>query len=489
MGPKTSRARQLNQCRESKFTIYPPGSPTHATINAKRFVFSTLINGASYTTISDIFLWNDILIPSSATFYRIQPKIIAIIEQMAEESCRAHRIRMSENSVINMDGSWGHRRNSSQCILEFIDNRTKKIVDFSICMKNNHKMEGDYIGSSNGMEVECLKKLINNWKDDPNVVAYTHDNDGKTRALLREAGWNILEYLDTNHSLKSFPKKVKQFNKNHGNVLNGLQDKLACYIKYLAYLDISIDEKEKKWLNSANHYFGDHSNCDKHGPTREWGGKSREGAYDLLKEFLYKTIKSLRKSSTYVSTQLNESYHALKAKYSSKDICWIDSWVGRACAAILQWNEPNTWKFELYKRLNLPPLSYQSKAQLMRRHIGSAKKSICRSTKEYQLREAKRRREKKNQMASQTKGKDLYKSKADKKIRKKDNDGKIWKTSFIIQIEGFDRKDFIDGVYIGVEIIPPYLPDIEDFFFDEDEDIEFGPTRKCRKYDCLYFDY
>lgn len=49
-------------------------------------------------------------------------------------------------------------------------------------------MEGGYIGSSNGMDVECGKKLIPNWKDDPNIVAYTHDNDGNTHTLIPETG-------------------------------------------------------------------------------------------------------------------------------------------------------------------------------------------------------------------------------------------------------------------------------------------------------------
>lgn len=65
----------------------------------------------------------------------------------------------------------------------------------------------------------------------------------------------------------------------------------------------------------------------------------------------------LEKCSGLISTQLNESFHDLKAKFTDKDPMWIDSWPGRVCAAVLQFNQPNIWKLELYQRLKLPPLA------------------------------------------------------------------------------------------------------------------------------------
>lgn len=100
---------------------------------------------------------------------------------MARESCANYRSLMIPGSTTTMDGFWGHRRNSNQCVLDFIDSTQKKIVDFDFSMKSIHKLKGDYDGSSNGMEIDCLQKMIPRWKEDTTVIAFSHDNDGKTR--------------------------------------------------------------------------------------------------------------------------------------------------------------------------------------------------------------------------------------------------------------------------------------------------------------------
>ena len=67
---------------------------------------------------------------------------------------------MEDNSAISMDGSWGHRRNATQCVVEWIDSRSKKIIDFECSERKNHRFAGDFVGSAQAMEVACNKKLI-----------------------------------------------------------------------------------------------------------------------------------------------------------------------------------------------------------------------------------------------------------------------------------------------------------------------------------------
>lgn len=200
MGPKTAHLCQLESARSPiKLT-----EPSHVIDNSMPFVFSVLEEGTNYELVSRVFLWNDIKIPRRSSFYRAQRIIAPTIIEMANESCLKYKKLMTPESIITMDGSWGHRRNSLQCILESIDSRQQKIVDFAITEKDNHILKGDFVGSSNSMEIGCLKKLIARWKNDPNVISYTHNNDRKAMVFLESSEWVITEILDTNHTIKSF---------------------------------------------------------------------------------------------------------------------------------------------------------------------------------------------------------------------------------------------------------------------------------------------
>lgn len=485
MAPKSARNKQLAIARMAKNNI---NNSKEATINATRFVFSLLVNGSSYQSASETFLWNDIKVPSRATFYRIQPRVNAIITQMARESCQKYRDAMLPGSIIEMDGSWGHRRNSLQCILEFIDSRSKKIVDFEVTLKKNHSIEGDYAGSSNGMEIECLRKLIPRWIDDPNVSFFTHDNDSKTRSLLIEQGWSIQEIIDTNHSMKNFPGKIETFDRKNGGILSGLHQRLAKFLRYIIYLDIPLEEKEAMWLNCANHYAGDHSNCQEHGDSYDWPGKYINGGKEALLNFLKKTIKIIRKCNGLASTQLNESYHALKAKYANKDFCWIDSWVPRACAAILQFNEPNDWKFELYNRLELAPLSAECQTSLENRFIQAKIKSLFRRTPEYQIKEARRRQENKIEIAKNTTGIDLYKFKSQRKESKISNvDNLEHDVDFEIHLPSFDR-DALETMELSFDEEDfAFIPNIEDFYFESDDEDHFIERKSEHRFEKILF--
>lgn len=101
----------------------------------------------------------------------------------------------------------------------------KKIVDFEFCLKLNHDQEGDYVGSSNRMEIKCLNRMLIRWKMDTKVINYFQDNDGKTRSAIEDADWNIKEIIDLNHTLKVFSQKFTSFNIKNSNILYGLHDR------------------------------------------------------------------------------------------------------------------------------------------------------------------------------------------------------------------------------------------------------------------------
>lgn len=180
--------------------------------DCQKICFSILVQGDSYNNVYEIFLWSDISVPSESTFYRVQKEILDIITDMARESCAKYRSLMTPGSTITMDGSWVHRRNSNQCVIDFIDSTQKKIVDFDFSMMSLHKLKGDYDGSSNSMEIDCLQKMIPRWKEDTRVIALSHDNDGKTRVCMDEMRWSIKEMIDLSHSMKNCGPKISKFN-------------------------------------------------------------------------------------------------------------------------------------------------------------------------------------------------------------------------------------------------------------------------------------
>lgn len=55
-----------------------------------------------------------------------------------------------------------------------------------------------------------------------------------------------------------------------------------------------------------------------------------------------------------------ESLYGMKAHLADKSLCWKSIWAARICCEILSVNEYK-WEFDLYNRLELPPLSLNQK--------------------------------------------------------------------------------------------------------------------------------
>ena len=383
--------RQLAHLEKARALAHPT-KVTHT--DPKRFVFSVLVEGLNFASVQRCLLWNNIQPPTVHIFYNVQHEILPILLEMAHQSCLVWREAMKPGTIISLDGSWSHRRNAKRCLVDFVDASSKKVVDFEIVVKKSGRIEGDYDGPSNGMEREALTRMIPRWKHDTRVAGYCHDNDGKTRRTIREAGWQVEEYLDRNHIMHSFDKKYNDFKKK--KLLWGLKEHLRHWMLRLICEDITIEKKKFYWeVVTVEHFTGFHDHCPPHGPVTIWKYSLEPQHLDALREFLQQTSHYLDRCGRLVTTQMNESLHAIKAHYANKLFCWGGSWTARTCVAILQVNEPATWKLGLYERLGLPPLDPSVKAQLESTFLSAELDNEMRRRPDFRRRENARRKQRK----------------------------------------------------------------------------------------------
>jgi hypothetical protein len=138
-----------------------------------------IVNGAEFSQIEVVFLWNNILRPTKATFYNAQKELAGSIRAQCETDCARRREAMNPGSIIAFDGSWSHRHQAKECIVVIVDCMTEKIVDYQIIRKTKLGRPGNYAGSSSGMEIGVLRRLIARWKGNPKVLGHVHDCDLK----------------------------------------------------------------------------------------------------------------------------------------------------------------------------------------------------------------------------------------------------------------------------------------------------------------------
>lgn len=169
-------------------------SPPKSLIDVIQFAFPVIITGSTFSEAESLFLWNNIIPPSESTFYRVQKKITEAIVEMAKESCLKWKLSLRRNTCISFDGSWSHRRNALYCLEDFIDVKRNKVIDFEVVSKKCGGY-GDFIGPSNAMEGEGLRKMIPRWINNKNISLYVHDKDAKTAKIIRDSRLNIIEFI------------------------------------------------------------------------------------------------------------------------------------------------------------------------------------------------------------------------------------------------------------------------------------------------------
>lgn len=375
------------------------------------FVFSVVATGLSYARVSLAFLLCSIVVPSQSLFYKLQRKLLPIFENQANESMKKCRDMMKPNTTITVDGAWDHKRNGNYCTVFFIDSQQDKIIHSELVSKRRARVNGNYTGSSNGMESAGVERGIKFLKSNGVVASsYCHDKDNKTRKLFSDNWPELQELLDKNHTKKAI---VRRFTKhNEKQCLHGLKERVVAFFYYLLKNFRDIKDIKNYWTNIPNHFSGDHSKCPNHKKTSYiWKKKDNKFSISKLNQFTVDTLPLFDKVSLSSSTQSNESSNALRAKYTDKDKAWKTSYPVRVCASILQKNEPYKWMFPIMKLLGIPLPQGEAKSRIDALIEQQNKRILHQKTQNYQNLRKKQRHVKRLSNKS-TKSKNEYKGAA-----------------------------------------------------------------------------
>jgi hypothetical protein len=363
--------------------------------NILQFALSVLVSGGTYMSAVTQLAHNCIMPPSESSFYRAQRTVFSIIEEMALESMRTLKLALPRGSILSIDGSWAHRRNSKQCVVTLCDGSHQKIVDVEILEMPARGVKSNFIGSSKNMEQEGVRRMISRWLNDSLLAGYVHDQDATTRKVMTELIPTAIEYLDKNHLMKSNEKRFTKFNAK--NLLTGLKIHLQKWMFTLLKMKLPVIQKVELWLGAFDHYVNLNLTVTK---RFLWTKRNNSESLSALRAFLNATKYIIQKCNPEYSTQFNEAFNALKSHFANKLFHWQTSFRTRIFAAILQSNWVHMWVFELGRRLGLPCLPERIFSFLTFIIWKRKRSNAHRRRPEVQAAEAARRRTKNNAIAA-----------------------------------------------------------------------------------------
>jgi hypothetical protein len=112
------------------------------------------------------------------------------------------------------------------------------------------------------------------------------------------------------------------------------------------------------------------------GPKGEWTHNVEQAR--RLRAFVDAAKPLFDQIQSEFSTQVNECYHSMRAKYASKRISWKASWGARSCAAVLEYNVGPAWPLHAYDSLRVkfgwPELSPEQRSWLERTYARCEKR-------------------------------------------------------------------------------------------------------------------
>ena len=318
-----------------------------------RAAFAAILSGITFSTY---FILSFLLGVEPVNKYWFDigvKKVTEVLYDSAIESVQKHFEAMPPQAKLSFDASWSHRRNAKLCVADFIDIDSGKIVAFSIINKFINDEFNNYEGPSNLMEARGFEDLLPFLKASGKVGTIIKDGDVKIEKLIEKYNWTVKVMSDVNHKFKNFHTSFKKINDAHNGKLRGLEKGLKQWLGHILFSNLSTIVKEELWNNTVNHYLGNHANCIQHGPVKNWKNVKDPDAVKALQEVIdlwYPTVRDFIRGET---TNFNENFHSVKARFLNKVYNYGKSSEARICASILQYNEGYKWIVNVLKRIHM----------------------------------------------------------------------------------------------------------------------------------------
>lgn len=322
------------------------------------FILSLFFTGFPYFTTAILFLLNGIIPPKYHEVKILLPEVIDALNKFAQISVENAWNDMPDHSVVTIDGSWNHKRCAKVFILDLICEQTHKIVDSEILYKTIGKYKGNYDGSSNLMESEAFKKMLPKLIANCKIDEIVKDGDLKISKIIKDSKWNVLVREDTNHKIINIDTIWNKWNSLCDGKLTGLKKRIVDFLTDVLYESSSTEAKLFKFQNAINHFRGNHLYCPSHKNSKVWGHRNDKVAVECLRGLITELSSIIINFKRYHTTNYNENFHSIKARLALKND-YQGIWaIGRILAAILQYNNPNYWIFQLMDYFHISALPF-----------------------------------------------------------------------------------------------------------------------------------
>jgi hypothetical protein len=193
--------------------IFDPGHifSNLSVVSPMQFAYGMLISGSRQIQMEEALnAWNFEVPPFNAIIVatkRVCDEILA----MASESVAKALTKLPVGTVISFDGAYEHRRRAQRCFIAVFCQQTGQVIAFFIVTNRSNPGDPDYCAIPQNMEVFGMGKLVDILRSHPEICAYVHDNDAKTRKLIVNSKWGIVGSRPLNEVVSPCSKEMRIF--------------------------------------------------------------------------------------------------------------------------------------------------------------------------------------------------------------------------------------------------------------------------------------
>jgi hypothetical protein len=107
---------------------------------------------------------------------------------------------MKPQAVGLIDGSWNHQKMDRRTSLTWSKSGAEGLSTSRLFKKQMYVSgRDDYLGSSNGMEVEAMRWAVTSGEDDQRIRVVVTDQASRMAKVIRESRCNVMHEYNANH--------------------------------------------------------------------------------------------------------------------------------------------------------------------------------------------------------------------------------------------------------------------------------------------------